>query len=57
MPELALHGSIARRFLGPILFHGAFTAVLVIGKSRIQIVLNVSHGVSSVLGRNTVPGK
>ena len=36
MPELALHGGIARRLLRPVLLYSAFTAVLVIGKS-IQI--------------------
>ena len=41
MPELALHGSIAR-LLRPVLLHGAFTAVLVIGESRIQIVSRFS---------------
>ena len=51
-PELALHGSIARRFLRPILLHGAFAAVLVISQSRIEIVFQVSHRSSSSQARN-----
>jgi hypothetical protein len=47
MSKLTLHGGVASRLLGPILLYGAFTAVLVIGESRVQIVSAVSHGVSS----------
>ena len=42
MSELALHGSIARRLLRPVLLYGAFAAVLVIGERRVQILLEVS---------------
>ena len=52
MSELALHGSIARRLLGPVLLYGAFAAVLVVGESRIQILLDFvrfSKSVMSVL--------
>ena len=34
MSQLALHGRIARRFLRPILLHGALAAVLIISQRR-----------------------
>jgi hypothetical protein len=53
MSKLALHGSVAGWLLWPVLFDGAFGAVLVIGERRVQVFLAVSlpavrHGVSSI---------
>jgi hypothetical protein len=51
MSKLTLHGAVASRLLGPILLYGAFTAVLVIGESRVQIVSGSSHWSILVPGR------
>ncbi len=56
MSKLALHGGIAGRLLRFVLLNCAFTAVLIIGESRIQIL----HGVGCFWSQSCsvlVPGQ
>lgn len=55
MSKLALHGGVAGRFLWFILLYRALTSVLIIGKSRIQIVFEVSHESSFLASKSYQP--